>query len=233
MLLGGDDSGLFRMPAMTVTSAAVGVLDLVHTQLEAACAVQEPLAARSAFLGARDVLDLFRTLAPAALTAASAIASDPPPTRDTALLHNDCAFLAHSLLTLTVRYRTRLPADLQGVTFVDMVPAFHEAGDVHLNTLLQSLMARAQSLFGDARTVAEAGDAKALPQAVTTSVTRACQHLMQVCLSCCVDTNGAVFILMAVVGETSVAAVVACWHVRRCTWSNRQCRSSSGRDRCL
>eukprot|EP00049_Salpingoeca_infusionum_P006249 m.103871 g.103871 ORF g.103871 m.103871 type:complete len:204 (-) comp13247_c0_seq9:43-654(-) len=66
------------------------------------------------FYGVRDVLDLFRSIAPTKLK--------KPDPYHSAILHNDCFYIAHHLLCLGYRYKASLPEDLQAIaTFVDLV----------------------------------------------------------------------------------------------------------------
>eukprot|EP00049_Salpingoeca_infusionum_P006247 m.103856 g.103856 ORF g.103856 m.103856 type:complete len:303 (-) comp13247_c0_seq7:124-1032(-) len=81
------------------------------------------------FYGVRDVLDLFRSIAPTKLK--------KPDPYHSAILHNDCFYIAHHLLCLGYRYKASLPEDLQAIaTFVDLVPAFRQLGEQALMTMV-------------------------------------------------------------------------------------------------
>lgn len=80
------------------------------------------------FYCARDLFDLIRCirpliqLDPATATQASAL-----------LLHNDCMYVSHHLLTIGYQYKTKLPPPLnETATFVDMIAELRKIGETAL-----------------------------------------------------------------------------------------------------
>eukprot|EP00698_Gefionella_okellyi_P005412 TRINITY_DN14962_c0_g1_i1.p1 TRINITY_DN14962_c0_g1~~TRINITY_DN14962_c0_g1_i1.p1 ORF type:complete len:703 (-),score=222.08 TRINITY_DN14962_c0_g1_i1:80-2188(-) len=142
-----NESGLFRLPKMAVTSTAASIVDVVYRLMRDACLLPAA-AAEAAFHGARDVLDLFRALAPYARSAAL-IDGDAPNHQQAALLRNDCWFIAHHLLTLGHRFKYRLPESLgHTVMFIDMIPLFRELGTQQLEDAVRALCARIEQVLG-------------------------------------------------------------------------------------
>merc|ERR1712224_909776 len=79
---------------------------------------------------ARDVVDLFRAVAPVV----HKDVFDTVP-RKAMLFHNDCLYIAHNLLTMGYSYRSGLPPPLDSVaTTADMVPAFRSSREKVVTT---------------------------------------------------------------------------------------------------
>jgi hypothetical protein len=117
-----DDSGFFRLPPCQVSTGAERLVEHVHQILvEAGYGCGGVL-----YHTARDAVDLYRIIVPVRF--ADAIGSVP---RVAMLFHNDCQYIAHSLILMGFLHRRGLPPPLNTTaTFLDLVPAFRELAEV-------------------------------------------------------------------------------------------------------
>lgn len=100
------------------------------------------------YRAAREVFDLYRAIIPA--THGHEIATIP---RTTAVLHNDCVYFAHKMLSLGLEYKDRftslITSDNGGkredispmkCTFIDLVPTFRELAERTMNDMIKYQM---------------------------------------------------------------------------------------------
>lgn len=143
-----DGMQLFDLHKCAISRVASGLMDLVRSTMDSAVdpmIFQDESSASALaplpptlYRTARELFDLFRAVIPS--THGNEISTVP---RTAAVLHNDCVFFAHELLTFGLEYRDRFPdadftngggssnaAALRKVcTFVDLVPPFRELAD--------------------------------------------------------------------------------------------------------
>lgn len=113
-----SSDGYFSFPRCRVTDCARRLVSLSREALQEATVWSLDSCSRTLLLTARDVIDLYRALAPVAHE--REISND---TRIPMLLHNDCIFLAHHALFVAHMFREGLPESLRPVaTLVDLVP---------------------------------------------------------------------------------------------------------------
>jgi len=118
MLEQNKADGYFSFPQCRVTDCARKLVSLSREALQEATSWSLDSCSRTLLLTARDVIDLYRAIAPVAHE--RALSSD---TRIPMLLHNDCIFLAHHALFVAHMFREGLPETLRPVaTLVDLVP---------------------------------------------------------------------------------------------------------------
>ncbi|KAL6077818.1 ribosome biogenesis protein ytm1 [Balamuthia mandrillaris] len=116
------DDFFFRFPSCQISETVVALMDTAHETLSEAARLicSAPNCAATLQQTAREIFDLYRVLVPAAH--ASSLENVPALSM---IFHNDCMFIAHSLLTFEYPYRARLSTGKQKpVSFLDMVPMF-------------------------------------------------------------------------------------------------------------
>ena len=86
------------------------------------------------YRAARELFDLYRAVIPA--TYGKEISNIP---RTAAVLHNDCVYFAHRLLTLGLEYRNKFPGEDSPVkcTFIDLVPMLRELADQTMTNMIK------------------------------------------------------------------------------------------------
>jgi len=139
-----EDMAVFCLHQCSISNVALDLMQLCQKTMDEAvdprwiqdkdlCRLLPPTLYRVS----RELLDLFRAIIPAVHQ--SEIASTP---RTAAVLHNDCVFFAHKLLTFGLKYRDRFPTVPDNneeeknesflkklCTFVDLVPIFRELAE--------------------------------------------------------------------------------------------------------
>lgn len=148
-----NDMGVFFMDKSSISQVASNLLELVIETMDQAieCAsTNRALVAPSLYRAARELIDLFRAIIPAAYS--KEIASIP---RTAAVFHNDCVYFSNKLLTLGVEYRDKFPEEenenhiaLKVIcTFVDAVPIFRELADKSMNEMIDYQKAQLSELI--------------------------------------------------------------------------------------
>lgn len=148
-----NDMGVFFMDKACISQVASNLLQLVIETMDQAieCATtNRSLMSSSLYRAARELLDLFRAIIPAAH--GKEIASIP---RTAAVFHNDCVYFTNKLLTLGVEYRDKFPQDENGndsalkviCTFLDAVPTFRELADKSMNEMIDFQKAQLSELI--------------------------------------------------------------------------------------
>eukprot|EP00978_Attheya_sp_CCMP212_P034347 scaffold143527_cov65-Attheya_sp.AAC.1 len=145
-----DEMSVFQLHECAISQVASNLLGLCRKTMEEATDHQVNNAGPSLALlpptlyrTARELLDLYRAIVPAAHW--SEVSTIP---RTAAVLHNDCVFFAHHLLSLGNEFRTKFPplmegGDVQGnvlrqmCTFVDLVPPFRSLADKALGDMIE------------------------------------------------------------------------------------------------
>jgi centromere/kinetochore protein ZW10 len=146
----------FCLPECRVTVSAQGIVELAHSVLAEACDGCPPYCAGVLFRAARDVLDMFRALAP--IMNGIGMHRGPSSTNSTTdtsvtkmvLFHNDCIYLAHHAMTIGHQYRDGLPEQLRPLaTMVDLAPPLRALGERQLSSLLASKQTEMETLMGE------------------------------------------------------------------------------------
>uniref|UniRef100_A0A1B6DLN4 Centromere/kinetochore protein zw10 homolog n=1 Tax=Clastoptera arizonana TaxID=38151 RepID=A0A1B6DLN4_9HEMI len=116
----------FQFPRCQVSTSAKEFLYLVHEILEELCNSRGSLAI-NLFNLSRNILKMYSAVVP---EYHKQILSTIP--QQSALLHNNCMYLAHNLTTLGTDLRKKLSnnkdLNLQMITFIDIVPVLQEQG---------------------------------------------------------------------------------------------------------
>lgn len=154
-----DRRGVLLLPQCQVTTVAMRVAALCHAAMREAAGAS-PDAALLLYHGARDVLDLFRALVP---TAHGAACREVP--RLSALLHNDCCFLAHNALVVGYIYRSRMPPPLhRSACLVDLAQPLRRLAGEALGAALQAQQEQLREAFAGGGALDEAVLRRALHQ---------------------------------------------------------------------
>ena len=98
---------VFRLTFVTaaclqVSSSASALVKLAHATMKQACDGTTPRCANVLYHTARDAFDMFRAVVPCRFS--DSLAAVP---RLAMLLHNDCMYIAHHLLTIGHKYREK------------------------------------------------------------------------------------------------------------------------------
>ena len=113
---------LFHLPPMKVTKSAQIVVALAHNTMNEATKSATPEIAEILYQTSRDISSLIRVFALAANKSELARGRTP---RASALLHNDCTYVAHHLCVMGHKYRPNLPVSLShGAITVDLYVFF-------------------------------------------------------------------------------------------------------------
>ena len=121
---------VFVLHRCAISQVASSIMNLVRQTLDESISPDSLVSTGPhLYRASRELFDLFRAIIPT--LHGSAITTIP---RAAAILHNDCIFFAHQMLTLGHEYRERFSPDSHDVlkkmcTFVDFVPVFREMGD--------------------------------------------------------------------------------------------------------
>ena len=143
---GDDGMDIFELHKCTISKVASDLMQLIRETMDAAVDPRyflqdieqseadalTPLPP-TLYRTARELLDLFRAVIPS--VHGNEVSTVP---RTAAVLHNDCVYFAHEMLTFGLEYREKFP-DNKGedraaalrrlCTFVDLVPPFRERAD--------------------------------------------------------------------------------------------------------
>jgi len=135
-----DALNVFHLDQCAISKTASTLITLCRKTLdEAVHQTSPPSAVPILYKTSRDLLDLFRAIIPTAH--GNAIATIP---RTAAVLHNDCVYLAHHLLTLGLEYKDKFqklplqrPKLYLTCTFVDFVPTFRDIAEQAMLDMIQ------------------------------------------------------------------------------------------------
>lgn len=111
----------FAFPSCLISESVKEFVDLVYNTLKA-CGSSSPTVAAQLYYIAREMIELFMAVVVGYHKPA---ASQLP--RNAAILHNDCMYVSHHLITLGHQFHAHIP--VKGATFIDFVPQLRKLAD--------------------------------------------------------------------------------------------------------
>ena len=151
-----EDMSLFVLHEEKVSVVASNIMKLSIQTMDLAVETDftvdkdlEKLMPPMLYRTARELFDLYRAIIPS--THSNEISTIP---RTAAILHNDCVYFAHKMLSLGLEYKDRFPSFKQEVhdddekdvdspivyTFLDMVPIFRELAEQTMQDMIKYQM---------------------------------------------------------------------------------------------
>jgi protein transport protein DSL1/ZW10 len=137
----GSEPSLFEFPSCKVRKVAVELVQIADKTLKDALH-QTPLGSESMYQCVRAIFDLYRAIVPVQISSKE----DEVPML-ALLVHNDCMYLSHQLLTLSQRYKFALPSSRkQGgdMTFLDLIVEYRKMAEKYF---FQYMQAKVRNFF--------------------------------------------------------------------------------------
>lgn len=143
-----EDMSLFVLHEQKISVIASDLMKLCIETMELSVTTDfkvdgdlEQLMPPMLYRSARELFDLYRAIIPA--THGHEVATIP---RTAAVLHNDCVYFAHKMLSLGLEYKDRFPSFKpeeewsMKCTFIDMVPIFREVAEQSMKDMIRYQM---------------------------------------------------------------------------------------------
>eukprot|EP01122_Echinamoeba_exundans_P014467 TRINITY_DN6565_c0_g2_i1.p1 TRINITY_DN6565_c0_g2~~TRINITY_DN6565_c0_g2_i1.p1 ORF type:complete len:758 (+),score=131.25 TRINITY_DN6565_c0_g2_i1:63-2336(+) len=151
----GSESSLFEFPSCKVRKVAIELVQIADKTLKDALH-QTALGSESMYQCVRAIFDLYRAIVPVQIRSKE----DEVPML-ALLVHNDCMYLSHQLLTLAQRYKYALPSSRKqsgDMTFLDLIVEYRKMAEKYFFQYMQAKKRDIQHILASAGGLADTGD---------------------------------------------------------------------------